>query len=437
MGEPAISVQAVSKRYRIHRQRAKQRARYATLAESISRLGRDLLRGRGRGHVGEWEDFTAVDDVSFDVNPGDVVGLIGRNGAGKSTILKLLTRISEPTAGRIVLNGRVASLLEVGTGFHPELTGRENIWLNGAMLGMSRAEIARKFDEIVDFSGVERFLETPVKRYSSGMYVRLAFAVAAHLDPEILLVDEVLAVGDAAFQKKCMGKMNDVAASEGRTIVFVSHSMPAIQRLCSRAILLERGRIEFAGGVDEAVRRYLSSVNRAAGHGADLQALARRTPAPDVMLVRCVVLDSRGAPCAALRVGEPFGIHVEIRASRAAEDLSLSVGIETSNLIRIATMRSEDMGPRFRIGSGETAALRVHVDELPLSPGSYSIALNLRERIKTVDSTPQGASFEVTDLQFSQERPVGDAPGLLKQWPRWEAAEPFSEAALMEAMQQR
>ena len=203
------------------------------------------------------EEFWALKDVSFNIEQGDRVGIIGRNGAGKSTLLKILSRITEPTSGEIRIKGRVASLLEVGTGFHPELTGRENIFLNGAILGMSRAEIKRKFDEIVDFAEVEKFLDTPVKRYSSGMYVRLAFAVAAHLEPEILIVDEVLAVGDAQFQKKCLGKMEDVSNNEGRTVLFVSHNMGAMQTLCNKGILLEQGQLRYSGGILDTVTNYL------------------------------------------------------------------------------------------------------------------------------------------------------------------------------------
>lgn len=233
--KPIISVEGLGKSYTI---RHEGQTRYKSLREEIFQLPKRLLHKSGQSQ----EEFWALKDVSFDVMPGDRLGIIGRNGAGKSTLLKLLSRITEPTTGRITLRGRVASLLEVGTGFHPELTGRENIFLNGAILGMSRAEVRRKFDEIVDFAGVEKFLDTPVKRYSSGMYVRLAFAVAAHLEPEILIMDEVLAVGDAEFQKKCLGKMGDVSR-EGRTVLFVSHNMEAIAALCNRAIILQHGSI--------------------------------------------------------------------------------------------------------------------------------------------------------------------------------------------------
>lgn len=249
----AIAVENLGKSYRIGRQ-----VRQDTLRDTLSQGLRGLWRHRPSARMQE-EEFWALRDISFEVEPGEVLGVIGRNGAGKSTLLKVLSRITEPTTGSIRLRGRVASLLEVGTGFHPELSGRENIFLNGAILGMSRAEIARKFDEIVAFAEVERFLDTPVKRYSSGMYVRLAFAVAAHLEPEILIVDEVLAVGDAEFQKKCLGKMRSVAEEGGRTVIFVSHNMSVMLSLCRRAVLLESGRVALDGPVARAVERYLSA----------------------------------------------------------------------------------------------------------------------------------------------------------------------------------
>src|SRR5215213_10002858 len=239
--QPIIRVDDLSKLYYLGR----SAAAYTTFREALVDLARVPLRYLRRGE--EPETLWALKNVSFEVSPGDVIGIIGRNGAGKSTLLKILSRITEPTSGRVELYGRIASLLEVGTGFHPELTGRENIFLNGSILGMTRKEIASKFDEIVAFAEVEKFIDTPVKRYSSGMYVRLAFAVAAHLEPEILIVDEVLAVGDAAFQKKCLGRMGDVAR-HGRTVLFVSHNMTAIRTLCRRAILLNGGRVESEGG---------------------------------------------------------------------------------------------------------------------------------------------------------------------------------------------
>jgi lipopolysaccharide transport system ATP-binding protein len=257
MSGPIIKVLGLGKRYRLGRVQG-----YRTLRESLTGWLSRPLRRRATGPAPE--EFWALRDVSFEVQPGEVLGIIGRNGAGKSTLLKVLSRITSPTEGFAELSGRVASLLEVGTGFHPELTGRENIFLNGAILGMSSAEIRRKFDEIVAFSEVEKFLDTPVKHYSSGMYTRLAFAVAAHLEPEILIVDEVLAVGDAQFQKKCMGKMGDVAR-EGRTVLFVSHNMPALANLCSRAILLTRGRVAADGPAQQIVNQYISSGQDASG----------------------------------------------------------------------------------------------------------------------------------------------------------------------------
>jgi homopolymeric O-antigen transport system ATP-binding protein len=248
--KPMIKVENISKQYRL----GASRESFPTLRDALAGAFRAPLRRRGRRKTNE--TIWALKDVSFEIAPGEVVGIIGRNGAGKSTLLKILSRITEPTSGRAELHGRTASLLEVGTGFHPELTGRENMFLNAAILGMPRSEIERKFDEIVAFAEIEKFLDTPVKHYSSGMYVRLAFAVAAHLEPEILIIDEVLAVGDAAFQKKCLGKIQGVT-QQGRTVLFVSHNMAAIKSLCGRALLLEEGRIAIEGNVDTLIDKYL------------------------------------------------------------------------------------------------------------------------------------------------------------------------------------
>ncbi len=257
MGTPAIRVEKLSKMYRIGAKEQQPQ----TLIETLRRAAAsplDYLRSTLRPPREE-EIFWALRDISFEVKRGDVVGIIGRNGAGKSTLLKILSRITEPTSGRAIINGRVGSLLEVGTGFHPELTGRENIFLNGAIMGMRGNEIQRKFDEIVDFSGVEKFIDTPVKHYSSGMYVRLAFAVAAHLEPDILIIDEVLAVGDAAFQKKCLGKMSDVATG-GRTVLFVSHNMAAVQQLCQSGMVLNEGAVSFQGDIGSTINHYAQDV---------------------------------------------------------------------------------------------------------------------------------------------------------------------------------
>ncbi len=263
MNDIVICAEGLGKKYVIGRQA--ERGGYVALRDVMARTAKgfaystlNLLRGGQIVAGDKVEEFWALKDVNFEIRRGDVIGIVGRNGAGKSTLLKILSRITEPSEGRVELRGRVASLLEVGTGFHPELTGRENIYLNGAILGMSRAEIKQKFDEIVAFAEVERFLDTPVKRYSSGMYVRLAFAIAAHLEPEILVVDEVLAVGDAEFQKKCLGKMGEVAG-HGRTVLFVSHNMLAVRALCRRGIFLDQGRVQTCGSIEEAVATYIAS----------------------------------------------------------------------------------------------------------------------------------------------------------------------------------
>jgi lipopolysaccharide transport system ATP-binding protein len=256
-----ITIQNLSKKYIInHQKQERYTALRDVLANGAKRFTRNLLHQTVPENDPAHEEFWALKDVSFDIQQGDRVGIIGRNGAGKSTLLKVLSRITEPTSGKVKIKGRVASLLEVGTGFHPELTGRENIYLNGAILGMSKAEIKKKFDEIVAFAEVEKFLDTPVKRYSSGMYVRLAFAVAAHLEPEILIVDEVLAVGDAQFQKKCIGRMDEVS-QQGKTVLFVSHNFPAVQRLCNKGILLESGKVKNQGEISKILSQYMQTIS--------------------------------------------------------------------------------------------------------------------------------------------------------------------------------
>jgi lipopolysaccharide transport system ATP-binding protein len=289
MSETIIRVENLSKRYVIGHQREKGDALRHAL-EAAVRNPLQWLRARKQAASKEREEFWALKDVSFEVKRGEVVGIIGRNGAGKSTLLKILSRITEPTEGRVRIDGRVASLLEVGTGFHNELTGRENIFLNGAILGMQRAEIKRKFDEIVAFAEMEKFLDTPVKRYSSGMYVRLAFAVAAHLEPEILIVDEVLAVGDAQFQKRCLGKMQSVAAQEGRTVLFVSHNLAAVRTLCRSAMLIEAGKLLLHGDTDTTINHYLADER---GASSDRRWGKKDAPGDDVLRLRRVMV--RGA----------------------------------------------------------------------------------------------------------------------------------------------
>ncbi|OGN75966.1 MAG: hypothetical protein A2X25_02155 [Chloroflexi bacterium GWB2_49_20] len=288
MSEIAIRVEHLGKQYRL----GAQQAGYKTFRESLVNTANAPLRWLKGERKAEKNTFWALDDVSFEVKHGEAIGIIGRNGAGKSTLLKILSRITSPTRGRVDIYGRVGSLLEVGTGFHPELSGRENIYLNGAILGMSRVEIMRKFDEIVDFSGIEKFLDTPVKHYSSGMYVRLAFAVAAHLEPEILVVDEVLAVGDAAFQKRCLGKMGDVA-KQGRTVLFVSHNMGAVKKLCSRGILLENGFISSQGIIEDVINKYLESTYQS-NNFRKSEICFPENPELNIQILRIALMDNNG-----------------------------------------------------------------------------------------------------------------------------------------------
>jgi lipopolysaccharide transport system ATP-binding protein len=296
----AITTEGLSKRYRI----GELQSAYGTLRDSLTGAARRAFRRDRHGH---YEEIWALRDISFEVPQGQVLGFVGRNGAGKSTLLKILTRITTPTEGRATIRGHVGSLLEVGTGFHPELTGRENVFLNGSVLGMKRREIATKFSEIVEFAGVEQFIDTPVKRYSSGMSVRLAFAVAAHLEPEILLVDEVLAVGDAEFQRRCLGRMEDLSES-GRTVIFVSHQMQAVSQLCDRAMQLEKGRIVDEGPAGEVVARYLQS---AGGSGSEHVWPAESAPGDELVRLRFArVVQEDGSLAGAVDVRKPVGIEI-------------------------------------------------------------------------------------------------------------------------------
>jgi lipopolysaccharide transport system ATP-binding protein len=308
MSNVAIKVEGLGKKYLLRHQAGGGR-RYVALRDVLAGKFKGLLNRKSEtGNRKSLEEFWALKDISFEVREGEAVGIIGRNGAGKSTLLKLLSRITEPSRGRIELDGRVASLLEVGTGFHPELTGRENVFLNGAVLGMHRAEIKKKFDEIVAFAEVEKFLDTPVKHYSSGMYMRLAFAVAAHLEPEILIVDEVLAVGDAEFQKKCLGKMEDVSKG-GRTVLFVSHNMGAISRLCSRAVLLRQGSVEADGTPADVIARYLSSVYES---GATREwPLNDAAPGNEIVRLRAVRILVNDQPAMeAIKITDPVDVEI-------------------------------------------------------------------------------------------------------------------------------
>jgi lipopolysaccharide transport system ATP-binding protein len=375
--DAVIEAEGIAKCYRLG-----EREAYRALRDVLAgALTAPLRRPRERG--GPAAEVWALDDVSFALARGEVLGLIGANGAGKSTLLKVLSRITDPTRGRVVLRGRVGSLLEVGTGFHPELTGRENIFLNGTILGMRRAEIVRRFDEIVDFSGAGRFLDTPVKRYSSGMQVRLAFAVAAHLQPEILLVDEVLAVGDAEFQQKCLGKMRDVTR-EGRTVVFVSHNLAAVRALCAHALVLEKGRLVFDGPTGEAVDHYLGREDtRSAGivEGGDLHLhLAKSRVYGDEPLFQCTrvsVLDEQGLPTSAFGSDEEISIAVDFTVLRPTPSLRVLVTLTDENQVTVMRTESVDGRPADALTRLAPGAYRATVTVPPGLFGDVRLDLNV------------------------------------------------------------
>lgn len=358
MTTPSIQIQRVSKRYRI----GELRRDYSTLRDRIA----DLFRRRPRDP--ERSEVWALRDIDVEIPQGDALGLIGHNGAGKSTLLKILSRITEPTSGRILLHGRVASLLEVGTGFHPELTGRENIFLNGAILGMSREEIRRNFDAIVAFAEIERFLDTPVKRFSSGMYVRLAFAVAAHLTPEILLVDEVLAVGDLDFQRRCLGRMNEVARS-GRTVIFVSHNLSSIEALCDRTILMSRGTIAAQGPTREVLASYLSKRGGAAV--MDLRAFTDRQGEGRARITGLELLDENGMqPLDALPFGHSFRARIYFHANERLSNASFGFGFVSNGGERIFISESWELGQYYDLEPGE-GAVDCLVQTPNVVPGTY------------------------------------------------------------------
>ena len=393
----AIRVESLSKRYVI---RHAQREPYVALRDVLARGAQSMwnrLRAPIRSGVTlgpAQEEFWALRDLSFEIGQGERVGIIGRNGAGKSTLLKVLSRITEPTSGRVSLRGRVASLLEVGTGFHPELTGRENIYLNGAILGMSRSEIRRKFDEIVDFAEVERFLDTPVKRYSSGMYVRLAFAVAAHLEPEVLIVDEVLAVGDAQFQKKCLGKMEEVG-TEGRTVLFVSHNMGAIRQLCSRAILLSRGRCVLDTDVSTAVAAYFNSTEL-----SNSSAVFERDALKESQITAMSIVSTNGEPVGTCTHREGFDVVIDYEVSNWHVGSYLCLDIFTEYDLRLLwscdTPTVDDLAHRRAPG---TYQARVRVPGLVLAPGRYyfTAAIFAPGPMLVHDAKERAISMEITD----------------------------------------
>ena len=379
MSDTIIQVQNIGKKYIIrHQTKERYLALRDVIAKKVFSVGRRIFQPSGKWPTNRCqEEFWALKNVSFEVKQGEVLGIIGRNGAGKSTLLKILSRITEPTTGRVCLRGRVASLLEVGTGFHPELTGRENIFLNGAILGMSKIEIKRKFDEIVTFSEIEKFLDTPVKRYSSGMYVRLAFSVAAHLEPEILIVDEVLAVGDAIFQKKCLGKMNSISKS-GRTVLFVSHNMAAISSLCSKAFILNNGKLASpVSEVNQAINLYLEQINNLTV--TDLTDRSDRQGEGNIRIKNFQILDQNGNEQEISISGQFVEFRVFFQSSEELNYNNVTAGIsiysqEGAHITTLSNyLTSETFGAIKKNGY-----FSCKLDKLQLSPGSYPVNLIIR-----------------------------------------------------------
>jgi lipopolysaccharide transport system ATP-binding protein len=400
MSKPAIVVENLSKRYLIgHRLSAGGRYKYTTLRDvlgrevtSFARKASDLMRGRQIVQGDEFEEFWALRNVSFEVKRGEVIGIVGRNGAGKSTLLKILSRITEPTEGRVVLRGRVASLLEVGTGFHPELTGRENVFLNGAVLGMAQEEIRKKFDEIVAFAEVDKFIDTPVKHYSSGMYVRLAFAVAAHLEPEILVVDEVLAVGDADFQKKCLGKMNEVSRTQGRTVLFVSHNMEAVLRLCTRGIVFESGMIRSIGDVQSVVPDYLNS-QPLSPRSVDLSEKPRLH-----QYIGRARLANVSSPDLQSSWSIPFGSQVSLDVSMEVHssiaEAEVVIGLYSIRGFEVASWSNKCSGVNLAMHVGMNV-VRIEFQQLRLLPGQYVFGIAVVSNRGMEDYVAEAVQFEI------------------------------------------
>lgn len=401
MSDAIIRVENLSKKYVIdHQLQQRPNTLRDVIASSAKSVTQKLLRPSAKKFDDPaHEDFWALKDVSFEINQGDRVGIIGRNGAGKSTLLKILSRITEPTTGSVRIKGRVASLLEVGTGFHGELTGRENIFLNGAILGMSKEEIKRKFDEIVAFAEVEKFLDTPVKRYSSGMYVRLAFAVAAHLEPEILIVDEVLAVGDAAFQKKCIGKMENVSTKEGRTVLFVSHNMPTVLQLTRTGLLLQQGKLSFFGPSDQATQHYLDSTS----YSVDVYNV-KDTPRPMPELNREVelcTLEIENCPTKLIPVNSDLNLKISIYGNKTIHRIRFSMVLFRIDGTPVGSFWTSE---KYEVRQGETALFRLHLMDLRLATGKYyfNVAVgtgSYKEGFSNFDAVFDVLHFEVMPIE--------------------------------------
>jgi lipopolysaccharide transport system ATP-binding protein len=415
----AIKIENLSKKYVI---RHEQRANYVALRDVITAGAKQLVQtlrhplgGYDEGDPGH-EEFWALDDISLDIRQGERIGIIGRNGAGKSTMLKILSRITEPSRGRIRLNGRVASLLEVGTGFHPELTGRENIFLNGAILGMSKVEIRRKFDAIVEFAEVERFLDTPVKRYSSGMYVRLAFSVAAHLESDILIVDEVLAVGDAGFQKKCMGKMESVA-NEGRTILFVSHNMGAISELCTTAALLHKGKLVTQGAVPQVIEQYARLTLNEQASGLQFEDDEKKPST--IVAVR--ICNSSGQNTNSFDLAKDIVIEIVYKVRRASAGLQLTVTI-ARNMVDVLHSFDTDDDAELPMRKPGVYTAFYRIPGMSLKAGSYSASAFIGTSEVLLQSLEHVLAFDVEEWSVNTQSKGyrRERPGLLISPGKWE-----------------
>jgi len=396
MEKSIISVKKLGKRYLLGLGGGE---RYRALRDVMANSVKSLFKRSNKNKNSQ--EFWALKDVTFDIRPGEKVGIIGRNGAGKSTLLKILSEITEPTEGEVHIHGRVASLLEVGTGFHPELTGKENIFMNGAILGMRRAEIKKKFDEIVAFAEIEKFLDTPVKRYSSGMYVRLAFSVAAHLEPDILLVDEVLAVGDIKFQKKCLGKMEDISSKEGRTILFVSHNLASVKRLCTKAILLTLGRISKEGDVDVVTDKYINESLQ----NTEMQLLNDRKDRQGSAVIKftsVVMRDENDKIVSHFKSGQniKFSIYFMNNTGEELRNLFIALGIDDISGNRLTNIHNELTGEYFEVVEPDINCVDIEIKKLSLMPGRYWVALSGALSGEMADWVRQAFYFDVEEGDF-------------------------------------
>ncbi|MCT4587332.1 MAG: ABC transporter ATP-binding protein [Carboxylicivirga sp.] len=424
MSKTVIKIENLSKIYRLGE------VGTGTLSHDLNRFVRMNILGQDDpyakvGHVNDrtqkaekGELVAALRDINLEVKEGEVLGIIGKNGAGKSTLLKLLSRVTSPTTGSIKVKGRLASLLEVGTGFHPEMTGRENIYMNGTIMGMRKWEIDRKLDEIVEFAGVAKYLDTPTKRYSSGMTVRLGFAIAAHLEPEILVVDEVLAVGDAEFQKKAIGKMQDVSTNDGRTVLFVSHNMASIQKLCNRGIMLRNGLVVLDDNIDNVTKEYIKSNIQAKSTQLDL--LPRKSGyGHTAKFISGEVLNSENTSTGNLRFGEPFKIKLNIEALDKAQNINVGVRFENTSDVYISSCLSGDSNKYYSLKENSESSIEISFKNFSLTPGDYKVTLSLRVGKVFIDQLTDVLPFSVDEVPYNPDNEHNGAWGLISYKPEW------------------